>query len=737
MEDLTNVEYEVGDVRTPGKQVQAYRSLANFVAKSSLTSQDIDTENETWRQEIRAILDGITLKSLFFSEDWVYIICDLTANKISTQPLGVMRRAVEQDTEVFSPVASHELNGVFQSPNPWQSYAEWMYNYVIELILMGNGVQWWADANRHLTTMPTELIDLQLDDKCRVQSYRLMSNGDESGHCTALEFKPEEVIHTRRPNPSSLLWGLSPFVPGRKAVLFNRYSTDYLNQFYVRQATPGLALVMQKQVNEDVALRQLQTFESAYTGRRNARRTLVVPKGVDVKTLTHTLADQKIVDMIDKNRETIINLLKVPKHELGIQKVGSLGSEEARLALRNFWEATLLPTMGLIEGSLTKFFRAKGLLAEDLVVKFDVANVEALQEDKLTKAKLAKELLESGWTVNEVRAKVYAMGASDDPDAALPYNLVRLAKNTQGLVPVAETEEPDRQDEVEVTQEQLSLHDKKIISWRDTVLKQLEQEVVRDLPKMVAETLDVYAELADATILEVIAQFDKLKGVGNYSTKMTSDEKERLKIQIRIRLGDSKQRWVKNNTDRLQETVELGYDLQVEGIFDPRNEEALREIGEQGVAQRRSILERRMIRSFDQLTDSATEEVMKEIETGIDLGEDLGEITNRILNFYGPNKARFRAERVARTEVLTAVSVGQWEATKDAKQLFGPGVKKRWLTAGDGRVRDSHRPMHNETVGIDEKFSNDLDYPRDATSRDAGEIINCRCTMVIIPPEGD
>lgn len=740
MEEKSAVEYEVSDLRSTEKQNQDYRSLMNHVTKSSLTSGDQGASSDTWREEIRAILDSLTLKSLFFSEDWVYIIVDLVANKISAQNLQVMRRRVEQNTEIYSPMASHPLNGVFENPNPWQDYNSWMYNYVVELTLMGNGMNWWADASQQITTMPTELVNINLDNKCRVEGYQLMTQGDESGFCSGIEFKPDEVVHTRRPNPSSLLWGLSPFVPGRKAVLFNRYTTDYLNQFYLRQATPGLALIMQKQVNEDVALRQLQTFESAYTGRRNARRTLVVPKGVDVKTLTHTLADQKIVDMVDKNRETIVNLLKVPKHELGIQKVGSLGSEEARLALRNFWEATLLPTMGLIEGSLTKFFRSRGLLKDDLEIKFNVSNVEALQEDKLIKAKLAKEYLESGWTVNEVRQTVYAMAATKDDDADRPFNLVRLAKNTQGLLPGAEPEEATEEgveEEAPPEEEQaieLSLHDKKIISWRDSVQKQLDLELTRDLGKMVAETLDVYSELAVVTAGIAAESFDQLK---NWETKSDKSDKERFSDKVKKAIKNIRSRWVRNNRDRLQESVEFGYETEVEAVFDPVNQDALRAIGETNVDGRRSILESRLIRAFDQLSESTTKEVFEEIENGVELGENLGDITNRILDFYGPSKMRFRAERVSRTEVLTAVSVGQWEATQDAKQVFGEGVQKRWLTAGDGRVRDSHAGLDNKTVPIDEDFENGLRYPRDATSRDAGEVINCRCTLVIIPPEGE
>jgi hypothetical protein len=225
----------------------------------------------------------------------------------------------------------------------------------------------------------------------------------------------------RRPNPSSLLWGLSPFIPGRKSVLFNRYSQEYLNSFYQKGAIPGFALTMDKEANEKNAIRLLKSFETAYTGRRNMRRTLLLPKGVGLQETAHTLANQELAIYIDKNRETIINILRVPKHKLSLQEAGSLGSQEAKIAMKNFWYSALIPTMGIIAGEQTRFFRQRGLLAPDLALEFDLSKVEALQEDQSDKADLAKKYLDSGWSLNEVRTKVWELPASTESGADVPF----------------------------------------------------------------------------------------------------------------------------------------------------------------------------------------------------------------------------------------------------------------------------------------------------------------------------
>ena len=59
---------------------------------------------------------------------------------------------------------------------------------------------------------------------------------------------------------------------------------------------------------------------------------------------------------------------------------------------------------------------------------------------------------------------------------------------------------------------------------------------------------------------------------------------------------------------------------------------------------------------------------------------------------------------------------------------MGVEIKKRWRTAGDNRVRDSHAKLDGVEVAIDEKFPNKMDRPKDPDG-DPSEYYNCRCTL--------
>ena len=97
-----------------------------------------------------------------------------------------------------------------------------------------------------------------------------------------------------------------------------------------------------------------------------------------------------------------------------------------------------------------------------------------------------------------------------------------------------------------------------------------------------------------------------------------------------------------------------------------------------------------------------------------------------------------RATTIARTEVHTAHEVANRRA---ARALKIEGLGKEWLSSQDSRVRDGsngvdHKIMNEVRVGDEDEFAvpgkNGIDYmhgPGD-DGAPAGQVINCRCTLV-------
>lgn len=130
--------------------------------------------------------------------------------------------------------------------------------------------------------------------------------------------------------------------------------------------------------------------------------------------------------------------------------------------------------------------------------------------------------------------------------------------------------------------------------------------------------------------------------------------------------------------------------------------------------------------------------VLRAIKDGKPLDKDT---IDRLTTRYKSNALRYRGEAIARTEALQSLNRSEYEAVKQAIDMGAVNVsfvRRHWDSAGDSRVRWSHREMDKkykaEGVGMDEPFVSPsgarMMFPGD-TSLGAGadEVVMCRCRV--------
>jgi SPP1 gp7 family putative phage head morphogenesis protein len=121
-----------------------------------------------------------------------------------------------------------------------------------------------------------------------------------------------------------------------------------------------------------------------------------------------------------------------------------------------------------------------------------------------------------------------------------------------------------------------------------------------------------------------------------------------------------------------------------------------------------------------------TQRVNAEVLQGVLQGESIPKIAKRLRDNVGMS-ARGSAVRNARTAVTSAENKGRMDMLHDAEDK-GVKAEKGWLAAHDARVRESHAQVDGEFVGIDDEFSNGLQFPGDPDGAPE-EVYNCRCTL--------
>lgn len=106
---------------------------------------------------------------------------------------------------------------------------------------------------------------------------------------------------------------------------------------------------------------------------------------------------------------------------------------------------------------------------------------------------------------------------------------------------------------------------------------------------------------------------------------------------------------------------------------------------------------------------------------------------------YRQKYLKYRSEVIARTEQLTAVTVGQHQSILQAQAegKVSPRLRRDWVYTHDGKARHWHRnvsALNPGGVKVDEKYLTQppgrneyLDHPRDPVNGSASNIIQCRC----------
>ncbi len=109
---------------------------------------------------------------------------------------------------------------------------------------------------------------------------------------------------------------------------------------------------------------------------------------------------------------------------------------------------------------------------------------------------------------------------------------------------------------------------------------------------------------------------------------------------------------------------------------------------------------------------------------------------NKMVERYRERTLKFRSQVIARTEALRAVNEGNFLAYQQAAEqgiIDLDVLMREWFTAQDERVRGSHKSMHGQMRGFDEKFvsgqGNLLRFPGDIEAP-GNETIQCRCVAI-------
>lgn len=281
-----------------------------------------------------------------------------------------------------------------RAPNRDQSPAEYFQDVAAGVESCGNSFSQKLRARGRVT----ELVPLDPEtvrcyrDAAGRKSFDVWTrDGVVKGLTTA------DILHVRGPTIKGGLVGLSPIALHRHTLGNQVAMEEFLGNFFLNDARPGVVLKFPERINAAQAEEYLEAWNARHAGAGNHHRASAVGGGADVEVLPVSLDDAQFVESMRYGVADVARIYRLPRSILEEGEIGDTAQEVERLA-----KFSLFPRLRRIEQAFAAdpdLFGSGDLLPEFLM--------DALERpDTRTRYDAYRLARQGGWvTANELRAR--------------------------------------------------------------------------------------------------------------------------------------------------------------------------------------------------------------------------------------------------------------------------------------------------------------------------------------------
>lgn len=580
------------------------------------------------------------------------------------------------------PIAGHEFTKVWAKPNPEFSGQDNMEFIIAHQLLVGNSLiqpiiirgrprEFWIVMPDLVKPIPSDVRGEWL------KGWEVSSIDGQQ-----VTVPPEQFIHFMQMDPGNPYWGTSPLMAAARTIDTDNEAQDTQKISMQNRATPDGVFTHESVLTQEQFEEAQRQIRENFLAKGKRREPWVLGAGAKWMQMSMTPVEMDFIASRLHNKRDIAGAFGISPIFLGDLEQSSYNNMmEARKAL---YEDVVIPLLDDIKATLNlKIAPMYG----DIVITYDTSKVVALREDYSKKVEQAKNLWAMGVPFELINEKL-EMGFDEFAGWDVGYLPMMLLP----------TGSPAREPEPEKmmakalnlqTEEQKSVYwkrvDRRRVAWWGVVSKKV---------------LPLYEDEAKAIEKAIKGKApDKLVDAAKNAIQGQRGEWEKVMTAVLTALIEDFGKDVADDlgAEKLVSPEELKW------TFNPTTAAIRVWIIKHGAEDVTSILSTNL------------EEVKKVILIGIDENVGTSQIARNLRQFY-TDRSPFKAMRVARTEVCKASSFGNMEAARQS----GVVKTKTWLTSRDERVRDEHVAMEGETVGLNDNFSNGLEFPSEPM---------CRCVL--------
>lgn len=309
------------------------------------------------------------------------------------------------DGEASALAAAHPLVALLDRPNPEQGQFSFLELLMTHLDVAGNAYVHKVRSRMgkvvQLWLLRPDRIEIVPGPDGHVAGYKFAV-----GPSRKQDLPAEDVVHLKYPDPLNDYYGLSPICAAARAGDLDNNMIDWLAAFFLNGAEPRGFLKFKMRVAPEDRLRAKAQWAENHLGPRGWHSTAALDADVDYQETGKGPGDLAMDSISDQTESRICSAFGVPPILIGCA-VGLKRSTYAnyREAKRSFWEETLIPLYTRIADALTIGLAHEFATGNQaIVVRFDLSDIEALQESRQEQRSAAVQLYGGGVaTKNEAR----------------------------------------------------------------------------------------------------------------------------------------------------------------------------------------------------------------------------------------------------------------------------------------------------------------------------------------------
>jgi len=329
------------------------------------------------------------LREGYYANAWVYACANIRANSLATAQWIVEEWKGGEWVEN----KDHRIYDLIDRPNMRMSFTDLLKMSLLHRDLGGNS--YWLKVRAGSRVI--ELWPLS-PDKVKPIIKDMILTGYEYNFKT---YPIEDIIHMRHLDPSSIYNGAPILKSIARTVDTDREAENWQKVSMQNRGVPDGMLKINGHVDEVQRDKLKDYLKKAWTGVRNSRLPFIGSSNMEWQPFAQTPAELDFINSRQFNREGICAAFAVPMPMVGDYNKATLANIET--ARKIFWLDTMVPLLEITEGELNAQL-VQPDYGTNVRIRYDLTNIDALQENRKDKIEAARGLWAMGVPFNQINA---------------------------------------------------------------------------------------------------------------------------------------------------------------------------------------------------------------------------------------------------------------------------------------------------------------------------------------------